>query len=91
MKSENSFSLNGSTSAWNLPSKDAGEWNKTDTVVKTNHQMYNVTSSQPTVLHQSVYKASTTPTSQVGFPVVLYYYQTTEGPKHAWKLFCVIS
>lgn len=64
VKSENSFSLNGSTSAWNLPSKDGGEWNKTETVVKTNHQMYNVTSSQPTVLHQSVYKASTTPTSQ---------------------------
>ncbi|CAH1402356.1 unnamed protein product [Nezara viridula] len=64
VKSENSFSLNGSSSAWNLPSKDAGEWNKTETVVKSNHQMYNVTSSQPTVLHQSVYKASTTPTSQ---------------------------
>lgn len=62
VKSENTFTMNGGPGTWTVGSKESGsnEWIKTETVLKSNHQLYNVSvsnpTSQPSVLHQSVYK-----------------------------------
>lgn len=66
VKSESTYTLNGGSVAWSMAAKESGDWNKNETVLKSNHQLYSVTTSQPTVLQQSVYKPVSTPTSQGG-------------------------